>query len=164
MKLMKRLSYIADYVAALPCDLHEALVALPRELQRLVDTARKIEHVFTKPEDRTKHLVTVQLSRFDKCPDGGESGGVWKYAAQSRRLAWAVSELGLGARAEFRFDSLEPEALYEFQLDAPMAFLITDIRVGNQSRFPGSASGGIRYGRVNTGQPGQAVVFIVECF
>jgi len=148
MKLIDRLSDVAD-----------ALVVLPRELQHLVDSARSIERALLHPEDRIKHLVTIQLSRYD------EAAKVWKYAAHSRRLALDVSETrGIGARTEFRFDALEPELLYDFQLHAPTGFLVSDIRVGAQSRFPGSASGGIQYGHVNTGQPGQIVTFIVECF
>jgi hypothetical protein len=164
MKLMN-LSYIAEYLGALPRELHEALVALPRELQRLVDTARSIERALLHPEDRTKHLVTVQLSRFDGYKNSaGNPTGVWRYAAQSRRLLLDVSETrGMGARSEFRFEALEPDTDYDFCLHAPVGFLVADIRVGTQSRFVAS-SGGIRLGKVNTGQPGQVVVFIVECF
>jgi hypothetical protein len=155
MKLLDRLTDVAV-----------ALVALPRELQHLVESARSIERALLHPEDRTKHLVTIQLSRFDESHDSaGNPVGVWKYAAHSRRLALDVSESrGVGARTEFRFEALEPETLYDFQLHAPVGFLVSDIRVGAQSRFPGSASGGIQYGRVNTGLAGQLVVFIVECF
>jgi len=155
MKLIDRLSDVAD-----------ALVVLPRELQHLVDSARSIERALLHPEDRIKHLVTIQLSQYEGRQDSeGKPAGMWKYAAQSRRLVLDVSETrGVGARTEFRFDALEPEALYDFQLNAPVGFLITDIRIGNQSRFRGSASGGIQSGSLQAGLAGQIVTFIVECF
>ncbi|MEJ2325409.1 MAG: hypothetical protein P8Y27_04975 [Chromatiaceae bacterium] len=148
MKITNRLSDVAN-----------ALVALPRELQRLVDAARNIERVLMNPLGHQMHLVTLKLTRYLEAEDvEGSAGGVYRYVALSRRLKFEP-----GLQVEFRFESLAAEAVYDFALCGPQGFLVCDIRIGTRTCFE-NAGGGVLRGQIHTGEPGEIVRFMVGCF